>query len=753
VRSLFSSLLPRSLGLAFLFVACAFARAPAVRAELPDAALPEPSKAPAAPALAPQSPASVDAGALSGDAADRAESTAAPATDVVVYGSTRAKAAEESARSVKVIELEAARRTSLDLGQVLSQSEGISVRRSGALGSPARVSLAGLIDEQIPIFVDGVPIEVAGYPFGIVNVPVSLLERAEVHRGVVPIRLGADALGGAIDLITDDSTRGSKGLFSLQGGSYDTMRAAATLRYHEPRTGIYARADGFFDHARNDYPIQVDVLRPDGSTRPATVHKLNDRYQAGMGSAELGVVNRPWARRLVLRVSYAALKKGIPHNQRMRVPYGEVRARRSSTTSTLRFESVKWHAASLGALVAYARRRVSLLDQALCKYDWYGNCIEIPPPGGEREQRPYDQHIEQHNVYGRLTASYAGGRYAHFSLTSALTAVLRNGRDYELEAEADALRGRRDAYALVSGVEHRLDAFSARLQNIVSLKHYAQFARAEQLTQANGFVPLSRDTQRVGVGDGLRFRFTEQLYAKTAYEWATRLPSPDQMFGDGELVEANLTLQPEQSHNVNLSLALDVRDERLGEFRAFVGGFLRFSEDMIYPLVGTDRTVFQNLTDARTLGCEANANWTSKGRYLALTANATYQDARNAATSGPYARYHGDRIPNRPYLFANASAVATAPGLFGGDDELSLYYQASYVHPFSIGWDLGGDDSALTVPAQLVHSLGAGVLLRGLGRTVSATIDINNLTDARLYDVLGVQRPGRTVFAKLTLEV
>ncbi len=52
---------------------------------------------------------------------------------------------------------------------------------------------------------------------------------------------------------------------------------------------------------------------------------------------------------------------------------------------------------------------------------------------------------------------------------------------------------------------------------------------------------------REGVGDALRFRFTPWLYAKASYEFATRLPDPDELFGNGILVHANLDLDPEIS--------------------------------------------------------------------------------------------------------------------------------------------------------------------------------------------------------------
>jgi hypothetical protein len=70
------------------------------------------------------------------------------------------------------------------------------VRRDGGLGSIARFPLNRLYDNQERFFLDAVPLEIAGYPFGFANVPVNVIKRVEVFRGVVPIRFGADALGG-----------------------------------------------------------------------------------------------------------------------------------------------------------------------------------------------------------------------------------------------------------------------------------------------------------------------------------------------------------------------------------------------------------------------------------------------------------------------------------------------------------------------------------------------------------------------------
>ena len=103
-----------------------------------------------------------------------------PLAEVVVRVTSAAARLRESADAVKVVETEQARKESADLGEVLARTPGVGVQRAGGLGSGSRFSLNGLTDEQIRFFLDGVPLEYAGYPFGIANLPVNAIERVEI---------------------------------------------------------------------------------------------------------------------------------------------------------------------------------------------------------------------------------------------------------------------------------------------------------------------------------------------------------------------------------------------------------------------------------------------------------------------------------------------------------------------------------------------------------------------------------------------
>ncbi len=161
---------------------------------------------------------------------------------------------------------------------------------------------------------------------------------------------------------------------------------------------------------------------------------------------------------------------------------------------------------------------------------------------------------------------------------------------------------------------------------------------------------------------------------------------------------------------------------------------------------------YQNVNDARSVGLEGAAAWSSPGGQLELDANLTWMDFRNVAEDGPFAAFAGDRIPNHPWLFANLAARLRLLQLAAPGDELSLGWSARYVHAFYRGWESAGrrEDKQL-IEAQLLQSAVLTYLLRW-DWTVTASFEVDNLTDTKAFDFFGAQKPGRAFYFKGTLE-
>lgn len=693
--------------------------------------------------------------------------------EVMVRGrQSEAQRLVQSAEAVAVIDTRRAQRQSADLGEVMARTQGVSVRRSGGLGSSTGFSLNGLQDEQIRFFLDGVPLDLAGYPFGIANVPVNLVERVEIYRGVVPARFGADALGGAVHLVTDQryDTHLSA---SYQVGSFGTRRLTAAGRYRHDSSGFVAAGSAFFDIARNDYPIDVEEPDEHGLPRPVTVPRFHDGYLAYGGSAEVGAVDRPWARRLLLRGFVSTYDKELQHNPVMTVRYGEVTYGETAAGATLRYEQPLLPNLELDLLGSYAHRVIDFLDKGQWVYDWYGHRVRFRKPPGEIEATPHDQTHWQHSGLARAMLTFRAAPRHTLRLVVAPTFTKRTGdeRIQQLPDERDPLSARRELFTLVSGLEVEQSAWSMpgspegeardaarddRVQNILFVKGYLMHASSEEVLPGNAFRPLAQDKLRAGIGDSLRVRLTEWLYAKASYELTTRLPTPNEMFGNGVVIAPNLELDPETSHNANLGPRLELRRTAVGDVTADINIFLRESDGLI-TLLGNGAFRFlryENVSNARALGVESQLGWVSPGRWVSLDGGATFQDVRNTSSEGTYGEFEGDRLPNRPWLFASWGARARIPRLLVQADELEPFYVGRYVHEFFRSWESAGrEDSKRLVQSQLTHGIGVTYSTRTDLARFSTTFEVQNLTGERVYDFFGVQRPGRTLSLKVTGEI
>lgn len=684
---------------------------------------------------------------------------AAPTLDVTIVGSSKAQRTRESAAAVTVVELELAKRQAADLGEVLARMEGINVRRVGGLGSEARFSLNGLTDDQIRFLVDDVPLELAGFPQGFASMPWLMLDHVTVYRGVVPIRFGADALGGAMNLVSRQPTRGYGGEASYQIGSFGTHRAALSgFQVHRP-TGLYTRMSLYVDSARNDYEVDAQVATDAGELTMRRVERFHDQYRAYGGSAELGVVKKPWAERLVLRMFGTKYDRDLQNNLIMTVPYGEARYQRASYGANLRYKQPLTSALRLEVVGGYAYQPTRFIDEAAFIYDWLGNRLRPDPNPGETSNKAIDQTFRQHSGFARALTTWRIAEGHELELALMPTYTQRTGEDHRLAADSrDPLSDVHRLLSIVSGLAYQLNAWDDLLDNSLFAKSYVYRTWADQ-TAPNG-TKLKRDQEanRFGVGDALRIRITRSLYTKASYELATRLPRAEDVFGDGVLVNPNLELKPESSHNGNLELTLHHDTAHAGQLRASVNGFLRKVRDQIV-LLGARREGssalgdyrYQNVFAARSRGVETSAGWSAPGEYLALDVNATYIDLRNVSGRGTFGRYEGERIPNRPYLFANTSARGTLRSLLRSGDELTLFWYMRYVYKFQRFW--GGDGlagSKATIDSQRTHTLGLLYSLALEPFHVDAVLEVQNLTDATVVDNWGAQRPGRGYYFKLS---
>jgi vitamin B12 transporter len=728
--------------------------APAPEAEPPSAdGATEP--APENPPPSPDAPAPAAASQAQSGAEPRTEEStpaASPAPiEIAVRGRKLQEGVDRSTRAVTNVDLRRAKLESADLGSVLSRVEGVNVQRVGGLGSEARFSLAGFDETQIRFFIDGVPLELAGYPFGFQNVPISFGERVEVFKGVVPVNLGTDALGGAFNLITDRRTTGMRAAASYDVGSFGLHRLSAGARYRDASSGFFVKAEAFLDRADNDYPVHVKVADRTGIISETKAYRFHDAYGARGGNVEVGLVDRPWARRLLLRVFATDYRKEIQHNSIMTAPYGEAEEGGISTGASLRYENTFAGHLTTRAVGGYVHSRSDFLDDSTCIYNWFGQCANMQVTPGEIAATATDVSVWDRTGFLRAGADWTVSDNHRLRFAIAPTYHDRTGDD-RLKEINDAATAERTMFKWVNGLEYEAQLLDGKLVNAAFVKHYLQSARSDE-TFAGATSNRHADRRLWGVGDGLRYELLTWLFVKASYEFATRLPEPKEVFGNGGFVLENLTLSPERSHNVNLTLGLDDFAAPVGKLNGNVTGFFREADNliMLFPLGEVVR--YENVYEARVVGVEGALSWLSPGEHVELAGNATYQNLRNASHEGPLALFEGERIPNKPYFWANARARLQKRAFAAADDSLSLTWYTRYTRDFYRSWEGAGrkgpEDS---VPDQLTHgAVMTYATSSERARQLAVSGEVHNITDERVFDFLGVQRPGRAAYFKVTL--
>jgi vitamin B12 transporter len=664
----------------------------------------------------------------------------------------------QSAEAVQVVDTTQARQQTADLGEVLARVQGVGVRREGGLGSNVRFSLNGLTDDQVRLFLDGVPLDQAGFPFGIANVPVNLIERIEIYRGVVPARFGADALGGAVNLVRPDVRQNYIG-GSYQFGSFGTHRVTVDGRYYDKDSGFVFGHSAYLDVAKNNYKVQVELPQDDGSLVTQTVKRFHDAYRAYGATFEAGFVDRPWAKRLLLSGYVSSFDKELQNNLWMSgAPYGEATYKQDVYGATLRYDVKLARTVSLSALANYSYSTYGLRDVSRYAYSWLGeHTTEKPNPRewGEISDEPIDQVLRQHTFFGRILGTWDIARDHTVRLSIGPAYNTRQGRNYA-QTDPDAVdpqTARNALFTVIAGLEYQVNMLDDIVENVLFVKDYIYRADVQQdLGAGAGLESLSVNKHTAGFGDLVRVRATEWLDLKAAYEYATRLPRADEALGNGGLVLPNVDLQPEVSHNVNVGPRLAAKHTPIGKIAYDLNVFLREVDHLILLGSRGRTSFFDNVYSARSLGFENALSWSAPSGIVSLDGSFTYQDFRNTSGLGEsFGDTKGDRVPNRPYMFGSWSGRLRFDDVIVKLDSIEPFYVGRYVHGFFLSWEsIGLPDSKLSVPDQVTHDIGVSWTFDDDVARTSVTLEAQNVTDARVYDNFGVQRPGRAFYAKVT---
>lgn len=689
--------------------------------------------------------------------------------EVIITSGSEGQKLALSAKSVQVIETREVKLQSADLGEVMAKTEGISVQRAGGLGSNARFSLNGLSGDKVRFFYNGIPLQFTPYALGIANVPVNAIQRIEVYKGVVPIQFGADALGGAVNLAPPDVHDGWGGSASYQVGSFNTHRLTTNLNYTDHNSGLFVLAGGFYDYTDNNYKIDVAIPDDQGKLHQEKVRRFHDGYRAYGTHLRVGIRGKKWADELSLEAYYSNYNNEVQNSQAPGLvdypqlginkavagtPFGQVRFTSQSQGLNLRYNIRPTNNWELDLKAGYNDNEWVSIDTSYNLYNWYGEVARVKIQPGEFGKEDH-LVIDSENYFARQSVRYNLSDKHTIKLAMAPTYGYQTGDDLLVDGEYDPALDKGYLFDLVSGLEYSGDLVNQKLKVITFVKNYRQSIRIESVDPSEeGLQVEKRSVNNYGAGTGLRYAWTNTFATKLSYEYAYRLPRQGEIFGNGQLTGKNTALLPENSHNVNLQWSLQSMPASGIEWQVQGNFFLRRVNNLIFLVVNAEGFGgYDNVWSANSQGVELSGKVKGLLKGLNLNANTTYQSYFNTSDEGPFASFKGDRIPNTPYFFANGGAEYELDDLIQKNDRLLIFWNIRYVHSYFLGWESAGlPQFKAGVPRQWVQATGITHRINFKKMQTALTLEAQNLTNAKVFDLYGVQRPGRALYLKLTTQ-
>ena len=661
--------------------------------------------------------------------------------EVLVTGLTKSQLTNRMAFNVSSIDATKYYNSTLNIGDALDQVPGVRVREQGGLGSTMNLAINGFSGNHIRLFIDGIPMENMGSTFQMNTIPINLAENIEVFKGVVPIWLGSDALGGAINIVTNKSNRNYTDI-SYSYGSFNTHRTSINGAL-TAKNGLTFEFNAFQNYSDNNYKVFIEKHnnRKDNYIKDTEVERFHDKFHNESIITNIGVVNKSYADRLLFGITLGKNYKEIQTGARMESVFGAWHRRGNIVMPSMKYiknDIIKGLDVMLNANINLGAEQT--IDTVAKRFDWFGDTkANLPPSSGERSRTMYKYKNRDGILASNLNYNIENKHL--FTVNNVFNSFNRTG--------SDALNSQNISYEYAKISQKNVLGFGYQFKEEGKWSTNI-FGKLLSQNNKNG-TESSINSNKLGYGTAISYFFNSFLQLKGSYELTHRMATPYELFGDVENQEANTNLKPERSNNINLGVMYQFDIHELNKFGLTAGFIYRNAKDFIYQRLNQNQSkyVADNREGVRTVGADLELIYTFNS-WLSTITSWTYQFLQNMQKYEDgytdISPVYKDQMPNIPYLFGNLNINLQFPNFTGVNNRLVAGYNAQYVHDFYLYWPSRGATKN-TIPKQLSHDV--NVVYSIYDGRYNLGLEARNITDERLYDNFSMQKPGRAFFLNI----
>ncbi|MDR0228437.1 MAG: carboxypeptidase-like regulatory domain-containing protein [Flavobacteriaceae bacterium] len=671
--------------------------------------------------------------------------------NVVVSVKGKVESLKEQAFTVSAVDMQKIANSTFDLNQILNKSSGIKVRQQGGVGSDYNFSVNGMSGKSVKFFIDGVPLEMLGKGVDMNTIPVNMANRVEIYKGVVPVHLSTDAMGGAVNIVTNGNSKNYLEA-SYTTGSFNTHKVNLNGQFKDKGTGIIMRLNSFYNYSDNNYKMKDMKIYNPASERfeYKDVKRFNDQYQSLFVMSEFGIEDKSWADMLFVGVSHSSFDKNIQTGSNQEVVYGGVKKQGDANNYFLKYKKKDLLNSrfDVNYYLGFSKSLEKGTDTLMRKYSWDGTYV---PSGGSEMTNPTLSRQHRDRLFSQLTTEYRLSDFHKLNFNYMADYIKNRSYNKLYDEKYDAYPTKMTKQ--IFSFNYQQDWFAKRWTNVFFAKYYlVDLNKTVFDSSTRKDVPVKTQTGDWGYGVASTFKITSQWGIKASFEKSYRLLEPEEIFGDGVAVTSNMDLRPESSNNFNFGTYYS---QRFGDhfMRVDAAGYIRDTKDYIYTVPNLFNSTFkyENLANIFTKGVEAEFNYQYKN-IVNVMANITYNYAydntkyANGSDNVESATYKKE-VPNQPWLYGNIDVSIGQDDLFQKDSRIELTYGVGITEWFYKNWQSYGNKKNIpTIPRQTLHDIGINYSI-AKGK-YNFALNCTNVGNALAYDNFKLQKQGRAFYFK-----
>lgn len=633
------------------------------------------------------------------------EESAQSLEEVTITAKSEARKLREQAMPISVISMNQLSGTVNSIADVLNKTLGVTIRNSGGVGGTSRISVRGLEGKRIGFFIDEAPMNDNTDFLDINDIPVDMIDRIEVYKGVVPAKFGGSAIGGAVNIVLKEYPPKYFD-FSYAIESFNTHKISTVAKRNLQEKGLEVGIGGYYTYSDNDYEMELPF-----DPKKRKVRRSNDQFKKITIGASLRA-KKWWFDEVSFEPVFVKTKKQI---QGVYQKISE--AKYESQAYFLATKMVKTDFLTPGLDMdfsnAFAYTIYELDDYAKKAFHWDGTPRSTAGKyGGEITRYPSDSYNQQYLFQNKTNLNYIINNNNSINFNSLYKFVKGIPKD-DLKDLAEKYKSNFDSNmnSWVVGITHEFRNKRERWLNSFTGKFYYYSIKTKNaVPYIKKVTDINMHKSNFGLSNASRYKITPSFMIKGSIAYDIRLPSENELLGDGKFIKPSGDLSPERSTSGNLGILLDQNGNTKHNLQVELNLFYMHLKDMIGPNGGSLDMNYKNYLKIENKGIEFEIK-ADILPWLYAYANTTYQDMRNIANferdSQVVNPNKDKRQPNIPYFVINSGVELHKENFFGGTSQNSRFLvDGTFIDEYSYDYEHSTEYKERAIPKSFVIDLG-----------------------------------------------